>query len=49
MPLPVNIKELINGRAVEWERIEFKEGSNRQLGQILPGSRSLVIRDRCRR
>ncbi|MCU0288281.1 MAG: putative DNA binding domain-containing protein, partial [Acidobacteria bacterium] len=28
MPLPVNIKELINGRAVEWERIEFKEGWN---------------------
>ncbi|MCX6582911.1 MAG: ATP-binding protein [Candidatus Aminicenantes bacterium] len=28
MPLPINIKELINGRAVEWERIEFKESWN---------------------
>ncbi len=28
MPLPVNIKELINGKSVEWERIEFKEGWN---------------------
>jgi ATP-dependent DNA helicase RecG len=28
MPLPINIKELIHGRAVEWERIEFKAGWN---------------------
>ncbi len=28
MPLPINIKELIHGRTVEWERIEFKEGWN---------------------
>ena len=28
MPLPINIMELIHGRAVEWERIEFKEGWN---------------------
>lgn len=28
MPLPVNIDELLNGRTVEWERIEFKEGWN---------------------
>src|SRR6266487_3845844 len=28
MGLPVNIKELINGKTVEWERIEFKEGWN---------------------
>ena len=28
MSLPVNIKELINGRTVEWERIEFKKGWN---------------------
>ena len=28
MALPVNIKDLINGRTVEWERIEFKEGWN---------------------
>jgi len=28
MPLPINIKELIHGKAVEWERIEFKEGWN---------------------
>ncbi len=26
--LPINIKELINGKVVEWERIEFKEGWN---------------------
>ncbi|MBW2596801.1 MAG: putative DNA binding domain-containing protein [Deltaproteobacteria bacterium] len=29
MALPVNINELINGRTVEWERIEFKKGWNR--------------------
>lgn len=28
MPFPINIKELIHGRAVEWERIEFKKGWN---------------------
>jgi len=28
MPLPININELINGRVVEWERIEFKKGWN---------------------
>src|SRR3989304_10515110 len=28
MPLPININELVNGRTVEWERIEFREGWN---------------------
>ena len=28
MALPINIKELLNGGTVEWERIEFKEGFN---------------------
>ncbi len=28
MALPVNIQDLINGRTVEWERIEFKAGWN---------------------
>ncbi len=28
MGLPVNIKELLNGETVEWERIELKEGWN---------------------
>lgn len=28
MALPININELISGRTVEWERIEFKEGWN---------------------
>jgi len=28
MALPVNIKELINGNTVEWERIEFRKGWN---------------------
>lgn len=28
MPLPVNIQQLLNGHAVEWERLEFKEGWN---------------------
>lgn len=28
MPLPLNINELINGKTVEWERIEFREGWN---------------------
>lgn len=28
MALPINIKELINGKTVEWERIELKEGWN---------------------
>ncbi len=26
--LPINIDELINGKTIEWERIEFKEGWN---------------------
>ena len=25
--LPINIKDLLNGKPVEWERLEFKEGS----------------------
>ena len=29
MALPVNITELINGRVVEWDRLEFKKGWNR--------------------
>jgi len=28
MSLPVNIQELINGKIIEWERIEFKKGWN---------------------
>ena len=28
MPLPINIKELLHGQIVEWERIEFKKGWN---------------------
>jgi ATP-dependent DNA helicase RecG len=28
MALPINIDELLNGRTVEWERIEFREGWN---------------------
>ena len=28
MPLPININSLLHGQAVEWERIEFKEGWN---------------------
>ncbi len=28
MALPVNISELLNGRVVEWERLEFKKGWN---------------------
>jgi ATP-dependent DNA helicase RecG len=28
MPLPVNIRELLRGKSVEWERLEFKEGWN---------------------
>jgi len=28
MPLPINIDALIHGRAVEWERLEFKKGWN---------------------
>jgi len=30
MALPINIDELINGHTVEWERIEFKEGFNKE-------------------
>lgn len=30
MALPVNITELLNGRTVEWDRIEFKRGWNPQ-------------------
>ncbi|MBT6766082.1 MAG: transcriptional regulator, partial [Prolixibacteraceae bacterium] len=28
MALPVNIHELINGKSIEWERLEFKKGWN---------------------
>ncbi len=28
MALPVNIEDLINGKTVEWERIEFRKGWN---------------------
>lgn len=28
MALPINITELIHGRTIEWERLEFKEGWN---------------------
>lgn len=28
MSLPVSLKDLLHGRAVEWERLEFKEGWN---------------------
>ena len=28
MALPININELITGKTVEWERIEFKKGWN---------------------
>ena len=28
MALPINIKELVNGKVVEWERLEFKAGWN---------------------
>ena len=31
MALPINIHELIHGSAVEWERIEFKEGWNPEI------------------
>ena len=26
MPLPINLDALIHGKAVEWERLEFKQG-----------------------
>ena len=28
MPLPINIRDLINGMSIEWERLEFKAGWN---------------------
>ena len=28
MALPINIKELVHGKVVEWERLEFKKGWN---------------------
>lgn len=28
MPLPINISDLLHGKSVEWERLEFKEGWN---------------------
>jgi ATP-dependent DNA helicase RecG len=28
MSFPINIKQLISGRAVEWDRLEFKRGWN---------------------
>jgi len=28
IPLPINIHELLHGKSVEWERLEFKSGWN---------------------
>ena len=28
MALPVNIEELVHGKTIEWERLEFKKGWN---------------------
>ena len=28
MSLPINLDEILRGRLVEWERLEFKEGWN---------------------
>lgn len=28
MPLPINIDEVLHGKTVEWERLEFKKGWN---------------------
>ena len=28
MALPINIKELLNGQVIEWERLEFKRDWN---------------------
>lgn len=28
MALPINIETLINGKVIEWERLEFKAGWN---------------------
>lgn len=28
MPLPINITEVLHGKTVEWERLEFKKGWN---------------------
>lgn len=28
MPLPINVNDLLHGKAVEWERLEFKQGWN---------------------
>lgn len=28
MPLPININDLLHGKSVEWERLEFKQGWN---------------------
>ncbi len=30
MPIPINIKDLVSGRIVEWERVEFKVAWNRE-------------------
>ncbi|WP_225974609.1 AlbA family DNA-binding domain-containing protein [Arachidicoccus ginsenosidivorans] len=28
MALPLNIEELVHGKTIEWERLEFKKGWN---------------------
>jgi ATP-dependent DNA helicase RecG len=28
MPLPINVQEILKGRLVEWERLEFKKDWN---------------------
>jgi len=33
MNLPININQLLHGKAVEWERLEFKEGWNPEVIQ----------------
>jgi hypothetical protein len=42
MALPININDLLNGKPVEWERLEFKadgakSGPSRVQAEILPG------------
>lgn len=42
MPLPININELLTGRVIEWDRLEFKKGWNREAANI--GKEELALR-----
>ena len=44
MALPINISELIHGKVVEWERLEFKKGYNLDLAKEIKKKINILVR-----